>query len=191
MPTPPDFSAGSVLTAAQLDKIGLWLIETKDVTAAATIDFTSVFSMDYRGYLLEWNYSHSTQSDLYLQFRDASGPMTGANYTWGWGGSFTSSGVSQFAGFSYQSTAQTSAYMGTATTPGTYASGRMEIFAPQQNNIVHGAGQGLSLNYSSTLTYTYLVGGIYHNTTGARTGIRLFPFAGTVTGKFSLYGFRN
>jgi hypothetical protein len=179
------------VTAAQFATTGLRLIETRDVTAVATIDFISVFSTDYRGYLLEWNYSHSVQSDLYLQFRDASGVMAGANYIWGWGGSFTSSGVAQFAGFSYQSTAQTSAYMGTATTPGTFASGRLELFAPQQNNVVYGGGQGFSVNYSSTLTFTYLVGGITHNTTGARTGLRLFPFAGTVTGKFSLYGFRN
>lgn len=191
MPTPPDFTAGSALTAAQMDKIGLWLIETKDVTAVATMDFTNVFSTDYRGYLIEWNYTqNTTTSDLYLQFRDASGVIA-SNYTWGWGGSYTSSGVAQFGGFSYQTAAQTSAYIGSGATATNKTSGRLELWNPQDSGIVYGAGQGVSLNYAATLTHVNVVGGITHNATATRTGFRLLTNAGTMTGKFSLYGFRN
>lgn len=191
MPTPPDFSAGSVLTAAQLDKIGLWLIETKDVTAAATIDFTSVFSTDYRAYLIEWNYQQVTaQGDIYLQFRDAGGVIA-SNYTWGYGGSYTSSGTAVFGGFSYQTAASTSAFIGSGATVGNLAAGRLELWNPQGSGLVYGAGQGQSINYGPTLTYVHIAGGINHNATATRTGFRLLTNAGTMTGKFSLYGYRN
>lgn len=191
MPTPPDFSAGSVLTAAQLDKIGLWLIETKDVTAVATMDFTSVFSTDYRAYLIEWNYTQNTSTgDFYMQYRDASGVIA-SNYTWGFGGSFTSSGVSQFAGFSYQTTAATSCFIGSGATATNKTSGRLELWNPQDSTIVYGGGQAVSSNYSATLTQVHLTGGIIHNATATRTGFRLLTNAGTMTGKFSLYGIRN
>ena len=191
MPTPPDFVPNTALTAASLDKIGLWLIETKDVTATATIDFTSVFSTDYRGYLIEWNYTQNTAlGDLYLQFRDASGVIA-SNYTWGWGGSYTSSGTGVFGGYSYQTTAQTSAFMGTGATAGNLVAGRLELFNPQGSGVVYGSGQGQSINYSSTLTFVHIAGGIMHNATATRTGFRLLTNFGTMTGKFSLYGFRN
>lgn len=191
MATPPDFSNGTALDAASLDKIGLWLIETKNVTAVATMDFTSVFSTDYRGYLIEWNYTQNTSTaDLYLQFRDASGVIA-TNYTWGWGGSYTSSGVAQFAGFSYQTTATTSAYLGSGATATNKTSGRVELWNPQDSTIVYGGGQAVSLNYNATLTHVNLTGGITHNATATRTGFRLLTNAGTVTGKFSLYGYRN
>lgn len=189
--TYPSFSAGDVLTAADMNAVGLWKIETKDVTAVATIDFTSVFSTNYRGYLIEWNYTQNTSTgDLYLQFRD-SGGVIASNYTWGYGGSYTSSGVGQFAQFSYQTTAATTCFIGSGATATNKTSGRLELFNPQDSTIVFGAGQGVSLNYAATLTHVNIVGGITHNATATRTGFRLLTNAGTMTGKFSLYGIRN
>jgi hypothetical protein len=191
MPTPPDFTAGTALAAASLDKIGLWLIETKDVTATATIDFTSVFSTDYRGYRLVWDYLQNTsQADLYLQYRSASGVLA-TGYVWGYGGSYTSSGSPQFAGFSYQTTTQTTGYIGSGSIAGGRTSGWIDLYNPQNAVGCYGNGQASSLNYGPTLTYVFIAGGILHNTTDTRTGIRLTCNAGTMTGKFSLYGYRN
>ena len=187
----PSFSTGEILTASDMNRVGLWRIETKDVTAVATMDFTGVFSTDYRAYLIEWNYTQNTSTgDLYMQFRDAGGVIA-SNYTWGWGGSFTSSGVSQFAGFSYQTTASTSCFIGTGSTATNKASGRLELWNPQDSGIVYGSGQGVSHNYAATLTQVNISGGMTHNATATRTGFRLLTNAGTVTGKFSLYGIRN
>lgn len=187
----PDFAVGEVLTASDMDRVGLWLIETKDVTAVATMDFTSVFNTAYRAYLIEWNYTQNTSTgDLYMQYRDASGVIA-SNYTWGWGGAYVSGIGTNFAAFSFQTTAATSCFIGSGATATNKTSGRLELWNPQDSGIVYGAGQAVSLNYSSTLTQVHLTGGIIHNATATRTGFRLLTNAGTMTGKFSLYGLRN
>jgi len=187
----PDFSPGEVLTAAAMDSIGLWEIEVKDVVNAGTIDFTNVFSTNYTGYLLTWQYVQNTsQADLQFQFRDSGGAVA-SGYRWGYGGNYVSGGTPTFAGFSFQVTDATQCYIGSGANVGARASGHLIMPSPTGSTICYGHGQAASINYTGTLTNVYLTGGIVHNTTTNRTGIRLFPGAGTVTGKFSLYGYRN
>ena len=51
MATPPDFTAGAVLTAAQMNKIGLWHITTvTDGNGAASVAVADVFSADFTDY---------------------------------------------------------------------------------------------------------------------------------------------
>lgn len=49
MATPPVFTATSVLTAAQMNEVGLWLIDHQSTTGA-DITFTSCFSSDFDHY---------------------------------------------------------------------------------------------------------------------------------------------
>ena len=56
MATPPTFSSGSVLTAAQMNSVGLWLVTTESVgTAVLSETVTSAFSADYDNYLILMN----------------------------------------------------------------------------------------------------------------------------------------
>lgn len=51
MATPPNFTAGAVLTAAQMNKIGLWHITTvTGGNGAASVPVTGVFSADFIDY---------------------------------------------------------------------------------------------------------------------------------------------
>jgi hypothetical protein len=51
MATPPTFVAGSVLTAAQLNAAGLWLVKTQTLpTATNVVTVTDAFSADYANY---------------------------------------------------------------------------------------------------------------------------------------------
>ena len=52
MATPPDFVSGAVLTAAQMNAVGLWLIKTDTITSGASKEITGLFSSDYRDYLI-------------------------------------------------------------------------------------------------------------------------------------------
>jgi len=52
MTTPPDFSVGQVLTAAQMNAVGLWLIKTDTITSVASKEITGIFSADFRNYLI-------------------------------------------------------------------------------------------------------------------------------------------
>jgi|APGre2960657404_1045060.scaffolds.fasta_scaffold41877_2 hypothetical protein len=51
MATPPVFSSGAVLTAAQMNSVGMWLISKTTIgSAVATVTTGTVFSSDYDNY---------------------------------------------------------------------------------------------------------------------------------------------
>ena len=51
MATPPTFSAGAVLTAAQMNAVGLWEIKADTIgSAVATVTVSNAFSADYDAY---------------------------------------------------------------------------------------------------------------------------------------------
>jgi hypothetical protein len=53
MATPPTFSSGAVLTAAQMNAVGLWLVKTQTVgSAVSSVTVTGAFSADYDNYLI-------------------------------------------------------------------------------------------------------------------------------------------
>lgn len=53
MATPPVFTAGAVLTAAQMNGIGLWLVKTQTIgSAVSSVTVTDAFSADYDNYLV-------------------------------------------------------------------------------------------------------------------------------------------
>lgn len=55
MATPPDFVAGAVLQAAQLNKIGSFLIKTQTVgTGVTSVVVSDVFSADYENYRIRF-----------------------------------------------------------------------------------------------------------------------------------------
>jgi hypothetical protein len=67
MATPPDFTAGQVLTAAQMNKIGLWVVKTETAfSAAASVTADSVFTADFTNYVLKLRYTTSTTGSVSL-----------------------------------------------------------------------------------------------------------------------------
>jgi hypothetical protein len=51
MATPPDFSVGQVLTAANMNAVGLWLVKTQTVgSGVSSVTVTGAFSADYDNY---------------------------------------------------------------------------------------------------------------------------------------------
>ena len=51
MATPPDFTTGQVLTAAQMNAVGLWLVKKQTIGAGVgTLTVTDAFSTDYENY---------------------------------------------------------------------------------------------------------------------------------------------
>ena len=51
MAVPPDFVSGQVLTAAQMNKIGAWLVKSQTIgSAVSSVQVTNAFSADYENY---------------------------------------------------------------------------------------------------------------------------------------------
>ena len=56
MATPPDFTTGQVLTAAQMNAVGLWLVKSQTVgTGVSSVTVTGAFSTDYEAYKIIWD----------------------------------------------------------------------------------------------------------------------------------------
>jgi hypothetical protein len=55
MATPPTFSVGATLTAAQMNAVGLWLVKSQAVgTGVSSVTVTGAFSADYDAYRIIW-----------------------------------------------------------------------------------------------------------------------------------------
>lgn len=55
MATPPTFTAGQVLTAAQMNKVGEWLVTSAAFTNVTTVSVNNCFTSDYRNYRIVVN----------------------------------------------------------------------------------------------------------------------------------------
>jgi hypothetical protein len=69
MATPPDFTTGQVLTASQMNGVGLWLVKTVTVgTAVSSVPVTDAFSADFDYYKITYtNGVGSTSASMNLQ----------------------------------------------------------------------------------------------------------------------------
>lgn len=55
MATPPVFTTGAVLTAAQMNGIGLWLTGSVALAGQTTASISNCFNSDFENYMLVWN----------------------------------------------------------------------------------------------------------------------------------------
>jgi hypothetical protein len=84
MATPPTFSSGSVLTAAQMNSVGLWLVKTQTIgTGVTTETVTGAFSTDFDNYKIVVSKVavSATGSSAFLKFGGSTGFTYFAN---GW-----------------------------------------------------------------------------------------------------------
>lgn len=80
MAVPPDFVAGQVLTAAQMNKIGMWHVTTNTFSSVSTVTINNCFTSDYKNYKLFLNPSSINGTGyVTLQFT-ISGTATTTNY---------------------------------------------------------------------------------------------------------------
>lgn len=83
MATPPDFSVGGILTAAQMDQIGLWRVGKNTATSGTTCQVTGCFTTDYANYLvLVDNAVTAATAGIYLTLLVGT-TNNAANWVWG------------------------------------------------------------------------------------------------------------
>lgn len=182
----PSFSAGEVLTATDMNAVGLWKITTGSLSSTAT-NFQSCFSSSYRNYLILIDSpSLSNTADIYVRFMSGSTPITGADYFWAFTGlsqdgtASTSAAINQtlgYTGFSQQSA------------NGLVIGGiQLTVYGPNlaQRTFVKCATFSYAGSQSNTRD-----GGIRHNLTTAYDGIQfLTASAVTMSGTVTIYGYK-
>lgn len=188
MPTPPTFVTGQVLTAAQMNTIGLHLIATRSVSNSNQMVFDNVFTSDYLNYLVIFSVSASatTQSIRWQERVNGSNAVT--SYSSVGQGYYLSAGTpyANLIGEQNNSDGVVGIFDGTSGSQGHCI---FEIHSP-----------ATSAYTSTTGRWSFAAGntGIYHGVIGSNhyvstvyDGFRLFVNVGSFTATGRLYGYRN
>lgn len=179
MTTPPDFTSGQILTAAQMSAVGMWLISTTSFTSDSPL-ITGVFSADYEHYLAVLRCTSSTTGQYTnCQLISGSTPKT-TNY--GRSGLVSTTGgglASDSAG-----TLQDGWRICGQSSTGIYAT--MHFYRPFST-----AETGFTVEASYAANY-YALGGNQTESYSA-TGFKILASgnAATYTGTVSVYGYNN
>lgn len=175
MATPPTFSVGAVLTAAQMNTIGWHLIKTQTIgTAVSSVSVTGVFSADYDNYRITLSGgAGSTSQSISLKLgASATGYYQSLSYITYATGAQTNTGVNNGASFTY--IGESSANMQTIN---------VDLFNPYDAAYTRMMGW-----YAGTVAGT-IVG--YHGVATSYTDFTI-AVAGTMTGgTIRVYGYRD
>jgi hypothetical protein len=177
----PSFTTGEVLTAADMNAVGLWLVKTQTIgTAVSTVTVTGAFSSNYDAYLITITGgvgSGSAGVNMTLG-ATATGYYFAANYVSYIGGSgvFNGANVASWQECIYMSTQAINCQI-TLKNPNL----AQRTFINWQNSGAATTAVNLSTN-----------GGGYLNDSTQYTAFTLTPTAGTMTGgTIRVYGYRN
>lgn len=183
MATPPVFTSGAILTAAQMNSIGMWKISSGTSSLSTTpTQFTSVFNnTDYPNYkLLITTTAASTSNRVNLKFLSGTTPASSAYYG---GGIGASNSVDIPVYFERSSNASSLALQLTGNAATRIIS--MDIIAPNQAIPTMYSGFFVEVNNANGMTW-----GGTHLTATAYDGFELVTSAGTQTVSYQLYGYR-
>lgn len=175
----PSFSAGDVLTATDMNAVGLWLVKTSTVTAQSSLNITNCFSSDYDNYRIVFNLHTSADANVYFRMRTTGDDAT-ANYARY--GFYWSTVVNN-----YNTSGETEGrigYLGSSST--VRNAGYLDIYAPNL------AINTLTSQQTNAGTNEFYQIWSRVSTTTQYTGISFLTLsATTMTGTFRVYGFRN
>lgn len=184
MATPPVFTAGSVLLAAELNQIGLWRVKAETSFSAATsVTADNVFTSDFTNYVVQIRLSTSTTNLTYFKLR-ASGTSASTAYD-----VQTITGNDTAVGGA-RLTNQTAAIFGYYTNSASEKYGTtLYLMGPQlaEATAFHSEAAG---TVGANAALSYYVGG-NHRTATAYDGIELLVTSGTMTGTYAIYGYRK
>lgn len=183
MATPPDFTPGAVLTASQMDAIGLWLVDSGTLSVTTTYqNVVGCFdNADFANYRILLDVTAvTTSSRLEFRFLDNTTQAQTAYFNGGVGGNY----ASDTTVYMQRSNNDTRLFLGAASVGLRHVA--MDIFHPDQALVTTYTGQ--FFDQGPGLGYAF--GGV-HATASAYDGFALGGTAGTMTVQYAVYGYRN
>jgi hypothetical protein len=177
--TYPTFNAGQILTAAEMNAVGLWLLKTQTVgNAVASVTVSSAFSADYDSYKIVYSGGTcSADGDLRFTLGASNtgyyGSIVYAFYTTGATGGTAGNNLAYWQAGSHKSAGNSLV---------------MDIHRPFLGDETWFSGSYVGVSAGS-------VGGSangYHNLGLSYTTFTITPTSGTLSGgTIKLYGYRN
>ena len=185
MATPPVFSAGAVLTASQMNAVGMWKVAEVDLTTGGSVNVNNCFTSDFSNYrILVRDAKHATTSvNLLLRLR-VGGVDTATGYYWS----------RRFIPMGGAGGGDTGASNGTDIVPGIVAgvsnagAGSIDIYNPQKAAVTSCTFQGI---WTVTTGESSMGSGFLNNTT-VYDGFSLLANTGNFTSlNVCVYGYRD
>ena len=184
MATPPDFSSGAVLTAAQMNSVGLWKVGNGTLSGSST-DIVGCFSSNYDVYKAYF-YELTTSADLEIGFRMLSGTTpasTASTYS-------IQRLFAQAATVGASKNTQAYGRIGYGDSSAAFQSAYEVVFynpfAAKYTNISAG------MNYSDSTSSSLIdINATLHIVASSYDGVQIYMPSGTITGKYVVYGLRN
>ena len=186
--TYPTFASGDVLTASDMNAVGLWLINETIVTGgtATSISFNNVFSSSYANYhiLLDNFYTSAGAVGLNLRMRVGGADATGANYNSIQQGLTMAAAASNFTGAA--ATTASAGLYNSSTTIG-LSSARWDVFAPNLAERTYAQIQ--SIMYDSAFIARH--GMWQHDLATAYDGFTLICTNNITSIRVRIYGYKD
>jgi hypothetical protein len=183
MATPPTFSAGAVLTAAQMNQLGLFLIKSQAVgsTAVPSVVVTDVFSADYTNYRIVVSGVSTTNSGISIGIQLEN--STSATYLSG--GIFASFGSTVLNGYGPAASSRwPDIFAADQTTQG----GVADIYQPFETARTTITAQSVRTGGANAW---YYITGIDTNAV-SHSDFTIIPVSGNMAnGTISVYGYRK
>lgn len=182
MATPPDFTTGQVLTAAAMDKIGLWFVAYEEVTAQTELIIDDCYTSDFTNYVISARVQTSANDSFYQNRVGGANAATDYNRQLLEAQS-TSVGTSTATG-------QTSFVFTSNSNGAFWQSAEVNIYSPAE-----AIPTGIQVNHcrsngAYTVPSAFLIYG-NHSPATAYDGFRIFVPSGTLTAKVWVYGRRD
>jgi hypothetical protein len=187
----PSFASGEVLTAADMNAVGLWKVGTGTAVYGTTtqLNMSNMFTSDYRAYKIvisSLRYA-ATNTTLSLQLLNAGTPANTASYDFAYRGLGSDGTVRDTNSFAATSLSDLGCFNTTANDYQAQVS--FEVINPAAAIVT----TFINIAASGFAAYPFTRNGAArHSVATAYDGIRLFPSAGGTFGaEVVVYGYRN
>jgi hypothetical protein len=182
MATPPDFTTGQVLTAAQMNAVGMWLVKTSTVTTQSELICDDAFSADFTNYRIVYTI---TATSNFIRFQLRSGASNVATNYGNTASTIRDNSTS--VGFLNSNAAnfnETKWLLGTSDA----TFGAADIYQPNLAANTFYDAHSSTINTTNASRFTAAG---RHNANTVCTGLRIFPDTGTLTGTVRVYGYNE
>jgi len=181
MATPPTFSSGAILTAAQMNSIGMWLVTSQTIgSAVSSVTVSGAFTSDFDNYKIVISGGvASTTNTLNMTLGSTVTGYGRLQAMYAYNASTVTVDNDNFTStFMVVGGGSVNGLSGTVDVLQPYAASATSVYASMQN-LVAGTANGLRTTFGALL-----------NTT-SYTAFTLTTSTGTITGgKISVYGYR-